>query len=198
MKSVLGAVLSFVFLCVNSAYADSGVPAPAFSLPDLQGKIHSLKDYEGKIVVLEWYNPGCPFVKKHYNSGNMQRLQKDYGDKGVVWFSVVSSAKGKQGNLPAGEHERILKEWNGSQFALLLDQEGQVGRLFGARTTPEIVVLGRDGKILYQGAVDDTPSTRPEDVKSAKNYVSQALNEILAGKAVTENATEPYGCGVKY
>ncbi|NMC62124.1 MAG: thioredoxin family protein [SAR324 cluster bacterium] len=180
------------------AGAEVGVKAPDFILKDTTGKTHSLQDYGDKIIVLEWYNPGCPFVKKHYESGNMQSLQSNYTSKGVVWLSIVSSAKGKQGNLDPEEHNRIRKDWYANEIPLLVDEDGKVGRLYSAKTTPHIFILARDGKLAYEGAIDDHASTNPKDIKDSKNYVSEALNEILSGKSVSTPETESYGCSVKY
>lgn len=175
-----------------------GAAAPAFTLPDTEGNDHSLSDYEGKWVVLEWLNYGCPFVQKHYGSGNMQALQAEYGEKGVVWFSVVSSAPGQQGYYePAGMNAMNAENGN-KAAAVLLDPEGKVGMAYGAKTTPQMYVINPKGVLLYNGALDDRPSSRLADIEGAHNYVVQALAEAMAGEAVTRPTTQPYGCSVKY
>jgi cytochrome oxidase Cu insertion factor (SCO1/SenC/PrrC family) len=175
-----------------------GAPAPAFTLPDTDGNQHALSDYAGKWVVLEWLNYGCPFVQKHYRSGNMQNLQTQYRDQGVVWFSVVSSAPGKQGYYEPDEMNAMNEEHNNSASAVLLDPEGTVGMAYGAKTTPQMYVINPEGVLLYNGAIDDNPSSRVSDVEGAHNYLVQALNEAMAGEAVSQPTTQPYGCSVKY
>ncbi len=173
-------------------------PAPAFTLPDTEGGEHSLTDYAGEWVVLEWLNYGCPFVQKHYGSGNMQKLQAEYGQKGVIWLSVVSSAPGEQGYYVASEMA-AMNEANGNQAeAVLLDPEGNVGRAYGARTTPQMYVIDPEGTLLYNGAIDDRPSSRLSDIDGAHNYLVQALSEAMAGNPVSQPTTQPYGCSVKY
>ncbi len=175
-----------------------GAAAPGFTLPDTQGKEHSLRDYAGQWVVLEWLNYGCPFVQKHYGSGNMQKLQAEYGEKGVVWLSVVSSAPGEQGYYEPSEMN-VRNEENGNRAAaVLLDPEGTTGRAYGARTTPQMYVIDPDGVLLYNGAIDDTPSPRLSDIEGAKNYLVQALGEAMSGRTVTQPTTQPYGCSVHY
>lgn len=175
-----------------------GAEAPAFTLPASSGKTHSLSDFRGKVVVLEWVNPGCPFVVKHYGSGNMQNLQKWATDQDVVWLSIDSSAPGKQGYLTAGDGEKLRKEAKWNSTALLLDPDGKVGKLYDAKTTPHMYVIGKDGKLAYVGGIDDKPTASPSDIPGARNHVKEALTEILAGKAVTVPVAKPYGCGVKY
>jgi hypothetical protein len=175
-----------------------GAPAPAFTLPDTKGNERSLSDYEGKWVVLEWLNYGCPFVGKHYGSGNMQKLQADYAGKGVVWFSVVSSAPGEQGYYEPDEMDAKNQEFGNAAAAVLLDPEGTVGVAYGAKTTPQMYVIDPEGILLYNGAIDDMPTTRQEDVEGARNYLVQALNEAMAGGPVSQPVTQPYGCSVKY
>ncbi|MFO8173338.1 MAG: thioredoxin family protein [Longimicrobiales bacterium] len=175
-----------------------GASAPDFSLPDTDGVTHSLSDYAGKWVILEWLNYGCPFVQKHYRSGNMQALQERYTAEDVVWFSVVSSAPGKQGYYPPAEM-RAQNEENGNRAsAVLLDPEGTVGLMYGAQTTPQMYVIDPHGTLLYNGAIDDNPSSRVSDIEGAKNYLVQAMEEAMAGRAVSEPSTQPYGCSVKY
>jgi len=175
-----------------------GVAAPAFTLPDTYGNDHSLSDYSGKWVVLEWLNYGCPFVQKHYGSGSMQRLQADYGGKGVVWLSVVSSAPGSQGYYEPDEMNTMNGEHGNRAAAVLLDPEGTVGMAFGAKTTPQMYVINPEGILLYNGAIDDMPTTRLSDIEGARNYLVLALGEAMAGRPVSQPTTQPYGCSVKY
>lgn len=176
-----------------------GEPAPEFTLTDVNGKAHSLSGYMGKHVVLEWTNPDCPFVKKHYGGGNMQALQKEFSTRGVVWLSINSSAVGKQGNYPPEQWRRILDEKGSNADATLLDPLGTVGRLYGAKTTPHMFVINPEGTLIYAGAIDDIASADPADIANSTNYVRMALNESLAGKkSITYPTSKPYGCGVKY
>lgn len=190
--------LTFCTLSLDAADAAVGEPAPDFTLPDSNGKNHTLSDYSGKIVVLEWLNHGCPFVQKHYNSGNMQELQRMAGEKGIVWFSVISSAPGKQGYCTPDEANETVREKNASPAAVLLDPEGTVGKMYGAKTTPHMYIIDKEGVLVYNGAIDDIRSTNVEDIAKAKNYVRMALDELLAGKEVSVKTSEPYGCSVKY
>jgi peroxiredoxin len=178
--------------------AKVGEPAPDFTLSDTYGKSHNLSDFKGKIVVLEWLNHDCPYVLKHYDGKNMQTLQKTYTGKGVIWLSVNSSAEGKQGNFPPAKANEITASKGASPTAVLLDASGTVGKLYGAKTTPHMFIINAEGILVYNGAIDDKPSTKIDDLKDAKNYVSAALDELLAGKAVSTAATKPYGCSVKY
>ena len=180
------------------ANPEVGQTAPNFSLPDTNGKTRNLADYKGKFVVLEWYQPDCPFVGKHYRSGNMQSLQKEYTAKGVVWLSIDSSAPGEQGNYPAEKLNEIASNDGAARTALLLDPAGQVGRLYGAKTTPDMYIIDPKGTLLYEGAIDDKRSTDLADVKTATNYVKVALDAAMTGKTVSTSATRPYGCSVKY
>ena len=175
-----------------------GKAAPAFSGTDSKGQTYSLDQLKGKYVVLEWLNHGCPYVKKHYNSKNMQNLQKQWTDEGVVWLSVVSSAKGKQGHQSANETNATAKQKGSHASAILLDQDGTIGRAYGARTTPQMFVINPKGVLIYAGAIDDKPSTNKSDVPGATNYVSAALTAAMAGKDVDVTTTKPYGCSVKY
>jgi AhpC/TSA family protein len=175
-----------------------GKAAPDFTLTDSNGKSHSLSAYKGKTVVLEWVNFGCPFVKTHYGSGNMQKLQKAYTGKGVVWLSVNSSGEGKEGFHTPAEINAALSEKGGAQTAYLIDADGKVGHLYGARTTPHMFVIDTKGTVVYAGGIDDKPSTDQADIATATNYVSAALDDTLAGKAVRTTVSKPYGCSVKY
>ncbi|MBI1362736.1 MAG: redoxin domain-containing protein [Proteobacteria bacterium] len=173
-------------------------PAPDFTLPGEDGKSHKLSDYKGNVVVLEWFNKDCPFVRKHYDTRNMQDLQKESTDKGVVWLSIVSSAEGNQGYITAEEALQVQEKEQSHQTHILLDPKGDVGRLYGAKTTPHMFVINRDGVLVYAGAIDNKANTIHADARMARNYVREALDEILAGGAVTEKVTIPYGCSVKY
>ena len=190
--TVILLAIASLFTLANAA------EAPAFTLTDTNGTEHSLADFKGKVVVLEWFNHGCPFVKKHYDKGNMQALQKTYTDKDVVWLAIISSAEGKQGfDTPEG-HNKTAKEKGTNTTAILIDADGTVGKAYGAKTTPHMYVIDAEGQLVYQGAIDDKRSTSPDDIASSKNYVSAALDAVLAGEAVEVAKTTPYGCGVKY
>jgi peroxiredoxin len=175
-----------------------GSAAPDFSLTDAKGKAHSLSQYKGKYVVLEWFNPECPFVKKHYGSGNMQKLQEEYTNKGVTWLTIDSSAPGSEGSLSADAASKVMTGWKTRQTALLLDPEGKAGRAYGAKNTPNMVVINPEGKIVYEGAIDSKATPNPADIPNSTNYVKVALDESLEGKPVTTSTTKPYGCSVKY
>jgi peroxiredoxin len=175
-----------------------GSAAPDFSLPDANGKTHSVSHYKGKYVVLEWFNPECPFVKKHYGSDNMQKLQEQYTSKGVVWLTIDSNAPGTEGSITAEQAQKIAASWKTHETALLLDPDGKAGRAYGAKNTPHMVIINPDGKIAYEGAIDSKASPNPADIPSSTNYVKAALDESLAGKAVSTPQTKPYGCSVKY
>jgi peroxiredoxin len=176
----------------------TGEAAPEFTLKDTEGNEHSLSDFKGKIVVLEWTNYGCPFVKKHYGGGNMQMLQEKYTGKGVVWLSICSSAPGKQGYYTAEQWPEQLAAAKAKATALLPDADGTVGKLYGAKTTPHMFVIDKQGRLAYQGAIDDNRSWDPKTIEGAKNYVAAALDALLADEAVAEPETKPYGCSVKY
>ena len=175
-----------------------GTTAPDFSLTDAKGETHSPSQYKGKYVVLEWFNPECPFVKKHYGTGNMQKLQEEYTSKGVVWLTIDSNAPGSEGNLSADAAGKVMTGWKTRQTALLLDPEGKAGRAYGAKNTPNMVVINPEGKIVYEGAIDSKATPNPADIPNSTNYVKVALDESLAGKPVTTSTTKPYGCSVKY
>lgn len=175
-----------------------GAAAPAFTLTDSNGNEHKLSDFQGEWVVLEWLNYGCPFVKKHYGSGNMQRLQTEYGEMGVKWLSVVSSAPGNQGYYEPDEMNAMNAEQGNNAAAVLLDPEGTVGRAYGAKTTPQMYLINPEGILLYNGAIDDTPTSRLADIEGAHNYLVQAIQEAMASEPVSLPTTQPYGCSVKY
>lgn len=182
----------------RSPSVEIGAPAPSFSLPSTGGKDVSLDQFRGKYVVLEWTNNGCPYVKKHYNSGNMQALQQWAKEKGVVWLSIVSSGPGKQGYVDAAQGAELVKAQKIASAAYLLDPDGKVGKTYGAKATPHMFVIDPKGTLIYNGAIDDKPTANVEDVKSAKNYVRAALEESMAGKAVSTPTSQPYGCAMKY
>jgi hypothetical protein len=173
--------------------AEKAPTAPDFKLKDLAGKERTLEEFRGKFVVLEWINHGCPYVKKHYDSGNLPSLQKAYVEKGVVWLSICSSAEGKQGHMTVKEWETKQAEVKAAPTAVLLDADGTVGRKYRAARTPHMVVVGKAGEILYQGAIDDRPTSKPEDAKGAKNHVAGALDALLAGKEVPVKFVPAYG-----
>ena len=175
-----------------------GAAAPDFKATDSNGKAESLDEYRGKYVVLEWHNQGCPYTKKHYTSGNMQALQKEWTAKGVVWLTVISSAPGEQGYVTGSQENSYLTKMHAVPTAVLLDSDSKVARLYSAKTTPQMVVIDPGGKVIYDGAIDDRPTDDPEDVKGAKNYVNEALGAAMAGKPVPTPYTRPYGCSVKY
>jgi len=175
-----------------------GAAAPDFTGTDSNGKTESLEQFKGKYVVLEWHNQGCPYTKKHYVSGNMQSLQKEWTAKGVVWLTVISSAPGQQGYITAGAENAYVKRVGADPTAVLLDPDGKIGHLYDAKTTPQMVVIDPAGKVIYDGAIDDKPTPDAGDIKGAKNYVNDALTEAMAGKPVATPYTRPYGCSVKY
>lgn len=178
----------------------TGDVAPDFSLPGTNPKSKEVKlsDFKGKIVVLEWLNHGCPFVRKHYDSGNMQLLQKKYTEKNVIWLSVVSSAEGKQGHVDTNGAIKEKTENKSSATDILLDPKGVVGNLYGAKTTPHMFIIDQTGKLVYQGAIDDKADTDKNSIPSAKNYVAQALDQLMAGQKIVAHTTKSYGCSVKY
>ena len=175
-----------------------GQPAPDFTLPDANGKQVSLAGFRGRTVVLEWNNPECPFTRKHYDSGNMQRAQAAATKDGVVWLSINSSAAGNQGHMDAAEARETVAESGARPSHYLLDPGGSVGRLYGARTTPHMYVIDPKGNLAYAGAIDDKPTADVADVEGARNHVLAALSELKAGRAVSVSTSRPYGCNVKY
>lgn len=181
-----------------AASPDVGKPAPEFTGTDTQGRTHSLKDLHGKTVILEWINDGCPYVQKHYGSGNMQKLQKETTGSGIVWLTIASSAPGTQGNLPPAGHDEFMKKHDAAPTAVLLDEEGTIGQAYGAQTTPHMYIITPDGNLAYKGGIDDKPTADPADIEGATNYVRQALDQIAAGKPVDPAVTRAYGCSIKY
>jgi len=198
MKARLTCALVLVIAMAASAAVRTGEAAPNFTATDSNGHSQSLAQYRGKYVVLEWHNQGCPYTKKHYESGNMQKLQKLWTGKGVVWFTVISSAPGEQGYVDATQENDYVKRMNASPTAVLLDPTGNLGHLYGAKTTPHMFVINPQGQLIYDGAIDDKSTSDASDIPGAKNYVTAALEESMAGKPVTMAASRPYGCSVKY
>jgi peroxiredoxin len=182
----------------GTAWSAVGAPAPDFTLTDTTGKSVKLADYKGKFVVLEWTNPECPFVRKHYDSQNMQGLQKEFGAKDVVWLAINSTNKSSGEFKTGAQMDAWLKTQGAAPKATLIDATSETGRAYAAKTTPHMFVVNPSGKVVYEGAIDDKRSSNPADAKSANNYVRAALNESLAGKPVTVASTSPYGCSVKY
>jgi hypothetical protein len=196
----LGALLSVTVSAQNtsSTSATVGRPAPNFTLQGSDGKSHSLADYQGKFVVLEWTNPNCPFVHKFYDSGTMQALQKKETANGVAWLRINSSAEGHDGYQSAADLAAYQKAHNVAATGSLIDPDGKVGHTYGARTTPHMFVIDPKGVLIYAGGIDNKPSTDPADIATATNYVTAALDEAMAGKPVTTPTARPYGCSVKY
>jgi peroxiredoxin len=192
------AIVVLAALVVPAWAARVGEKAPAFTATDSNGVEHTLAEYAGRYVVLEWHNNGCPYVRKQYNSGNMQKLQKEWTGRGVVWLTVISSAPGKQGYVTAGEENAYVKQVNAAPTAVLLDPRGELGHRYDAKTSPHMFVIDPSGTLIYDGAIDDQPTPDPASVAGATNYVSQALAEATAGKAVSVPTSRPYGCSVKY
>jgi peroxiredoxin len=199
MKNVLLAV-ALLMCAVGNGYAqvENGKTAPDFTLTDSNGQSHQLSQYKGKYIVLEWFNPDCPFVVKHYGSGNMQALQKKYMEQGVVWLSINSSAPGKEGNYAPSALNEWAKKEKSNATALLIDSNGNVGKQYGAKTTPHMFIIDPTGNLIYQGAIDSINSPDPAVIPNSQNYVQSALDEAMAGKPVTTPATKSYGCSVKY
>jgi len=191
-------VAVFVTFSPAGAAPKIGEPAPAFTVVDSKGTKRSLAEFAGKTVVLEWSNDGCPFVRKHYDTGNVQALQRETTATGIVWLTVISSARGMQGYVEGLEADELTTTRKAAPTAVLLDADGKVGRLYDARTTPHMYVIGPDGRLAYRGAIDDKPTLRHDDVKTADNYVRRALAAVAAGKPADPSVTRPYGCSVKY
>ena len=196
--ATLFAAIASIVAAPAFAKPEVGVAAPAFTATDANGKTHSLADFKGKTVVLEWHNPECPFVKKHYGAKNMQTQQAEATGAGVVWLSINSGAPGKQGQMDGTAATAYLADSGAKPTAYLLDADGTVGRAYGARTTPHLYVIDAEGVLQYMGGIDSTPSADPEDIPSSTQYVRQALAELSGGKAVSVPSSEPYGCSVKY
>ena len=175
-----------------------GETAPEFTAVGTDGKSYSLSDFRGQTVVLEWTNHDCPYVKKHYETGNMQMLQKEATSEGIVWLSVISSAPGKQGYVSPEQADKLTSSREAAPTRVLLDPEGEVGRKYRAKTTPHMYIVDEDGTLVYRGGIDDKPTARKADVDTAHNYVRAALTQMAAGQDISDNDTRPYGCSVKY
>lgn len=195
LKTLLCAALVIASAAPVPAAVESGKPAPDFSFTDLAGKAHQLSDYRGKVVVLEWLNPACPFVVRHYRSGNMPSTQEAAAAGGAVWLQINSTA---MGDLDAAKSVEWQKKQGVIATAYIRDQAGKIGRLYGAQTTPHLFVIAKDGTLAYQGAIDDQPGASLANTMAAHNYVKAALAALQVGKPVEKTATPPYGCGVKY
>lgn len=198
MKTLLALSAAVALITTAQAAPEVGKPAPDFTLKDIAGKEHKLSDLKGKTVVLEWVNYGCPFVKKHYESKNMQDLQKAATADGIVWLAICSSAPGKQGNETADVAKTKTEELGSKATAYLVDADGTVGKLYNAKTTPEMFVINKEGAVVYMGAIDDKPNPSADSISGATNYVKAALADVAAGKPVATSSTKPYGCSVKY
>lgn len=187
-------------LLASRAFANpqTGVPAPDFSATDSRGRAHTLSSYRGKTVVLEWTNHECPYTVKHYATGNMQALQRTVTEGGSIWLSVISSRPGSQGYVEGPEADKLTKERKASPTAVILDPKGDLGRLYGAATTPHMYVINRDGVLVYMGGIDDQPSSSHTSVQRARNYVREAVDALAAGRPVAVASARPYGCSVKY
>ncbi len=195
--SLAAAPLSTTFMGTAHAAATVGQTAPDFSAVDISGKTHRLSDFKGKLVVLEWTNPGCPYVRKHYG-GNMQSLQKEFTGKGVVWLAVNSTETESYDYLAPAKLAGWVTEKQAKPTALLMDESGKIGQLYGAKTTPHMYIVNPQGQLVYAGAIDSIASSRAEDIKTATNFVRQGLTESLAGKPVSVAVSRAYGCSVKY
>lgn len=191
-------LLLSVSLTFANDKAELDKAAPNFTLTDSKGATYSLSDFEGKWVVLEWINFDCPFVVRHYKEKNMQNLQKQYSDKGVVWLGICSSAPGKQGHFDTQEINKRLSDLGVNMTAYLIDEDGKVGKMYEAKTTPHMYIITPEGKLVYQGAIDSIRSTDVADNQKAQNYVKTALDEAMSGKAISTKTSTPYGCSVKY
>lgn len=198
-RSIFPAVLvAAVALASPASAATVGQPARDFRLTDMAGRNVSLGQFRGRTVVLEWHNPGCPFVQKHYNSGNMQRTQAAARAQGAVWLTINSGAPGKQGYMTGAQAQAQVRAANAQPTHYLLDPRGVVGRAYDAQTTPHMYIVDPQGRLVYQGGIDDRPTANPADIQGARNHVLAALADLRAGRAVAVSDTRPYGCSVKY
>lgn len=196
--ALIGAGAASGFIRPAFAAPKPGVAAPAFTLPDSNGKTHGLKDYQGKTVILEWTNHLCPYVGKHYGTGNMQALQRETTSQGMIWLSIISSAPDTQGYVSAAEANKLTEERKAAPTAVLFDPKGTVGRSYDARVTPHMYIIDAKGTLVYMGGIDDKPTTDWDDVKTAKNYVRAALADMANGRPVADPVTRAYGCTIKY
>lgn len=199
IRKWLGGAVLFALPALALAAAVPGEKAPDFSEVDAAGETRSLQDYQGQWLVLEWFNKDCPYVRKHYGSGNMQALQEKYTDKGISWLTVISSAKGKQGYLEPAQAQEVAASHNLNASApFLLDSDGSMGRAYGAKTTPHMFIINPEGVVVYAGAIDDNDSANPAVIQKSSNYVATALDAALAGNAIQVASSRAYGCSVKY
>ncbi|MGF1605763.1 MAG: redoxin domain-containing protein [Rhodothalassiaceae bacterium] len=198
LQRVAGLAAAALISAAAVAGPEPNQPAPVFQGQTVDGQTVSLDDFKGSPVILEWTNHDCPYVQKHYETTNMQSLQKRLTDQGAVWLTVISSAPGKQGHVAAAEAKQLTQSRQAAPSHVILDPDGQIGRLYEARTTPHMFVIDRAGVLRYMGAIDDKPSTRPATVNGARNYVLAAFEAVQAGRAPDAQATQPYGCSVKY
>jgi peroxiredoxin len=198
--AMLSSTLAFAPLAATPAFASPTVdqPAPAFTANTADGKSLGLDSLKGKTVVLEWTNHDCPFVKKHYESGNMQSLHKDAAAKGIVWLQVISSAPGKQGHVDAATALKLNSARSATPAHVILDPEGKLGKRYGAQTTPHIYIIDATGTLVYKGGIDSLATADKADIAKAEPYVANALSSLAAGKKIAANNTKPYGCSVKY
>jgi peroxiredoxin len=191
-------IITVLYACGSSAALRVGEPAPGFEGVDTGGNVHRLADYRGKTVVLEWTNHDCPYVRKHYGAGNMQKQQREAAAQGVVWLSIISSAPGKQGHVSPEAAEELTRTRKAAPLAVILDSEGSIGRAYHARTTPHMFIIDESGVLVYMGGMDSISTASPDDIPQATQYVRAALQELAAGKPVSTPVTRPYGCSVKY
>lgn len=199
-RNILTAFTALLLTAAVSLTAEvkTGDPAPAFTLTDIHGEQHSLADYKGKYVVLEWFNHGCPFVQKFYEPGKMQEWQRDMAAKDVIWLVIDSTKTSHRDHLDNAAAQQLATRWKMAPAAMLMDPTGEVGKAYGATNTPHMYVIGPEGTLIYQGAIDDKRSTDSDDIEGATNYVLKAVSEAKAGKPVAEATTKAYGCGIKY
>lgn len=198
MKSILLTTLAGAFALVAASAAEIGKAAPAFSAKDTDGQTVSLSGLSGKVVVLEWLNFECPFVQKHYNSGNMQKLQAAAADKDVVWITVNSSAEGKQGYLETSKLAEAAKKAGTKAGHVVVDSDGTIGKAYDAKVTPHMIIINKDGQLAYDGAIDSKATPDKADIDTADKLFANALEAVVAGKEVVNAKNKPYGCGVKY
>ena len=194
----IAAIAAFALATPLAAAQKTGALAQDFKLTDVNGKTVQLSQFRGKTVVLEWHNPGCPFVSKHYSSGNMQATQKAARQQGAVWLTINSGAKGKQGHMTGAEAKSLIARKNIQSSNYLFDAKGLVGKAYGAKTTPHMYIIDGAGTLVYQGGIDDKPTANPADIKDARNHVLAALNEMKSGDKVSVTQARPYGCSIKY
>jgi len=187
-----------LYACSSSATLGVGEPAPDFEGVDTQGVTHRLADYRGKTVVLEWTNHDCPYVRKHYSAGNMQAQQQEAAAQGVVWLSIISSAPGKQGHVTPAQADELTRSRQAAPQAVILDPDGKIGRAYSAKTTPHMYIIDPSGTLVYMGGIDNNASANADDIPAARQHVRVALQELAAGKPISESVTRPYGCSVKY